>query len=82
LKGDIGPIRPGLLLADPEFLFLKSEEHNPLLDPFDLIEMFADDIAILLSNCDVFCSKLLNYRWSIHIWKKIRISVYGLVNNK
>lgn len=65
LYGDIG-----LLLADPEFeflfLFLNRDELIPLLDPFDLIEIFADEKAILFSNWDVFCSRLLICKWSIN----------------
>ena len=68
LYGDIG-----LLLADPEFeflfLFLNREELIPLLDPFDLIEIFADEKAILFSNWDVFCSRLFICKWSINISK-------------
>ena len=64
LYGDIG-----LLLPDPEleflFLYLKRDEQIPLLDPLDLIEIFADEKAILFSNCDVFCSKLFICKWSI-----------------
>ena len=68
LYGDIG-----LLLADPEFeflfLFLNRDELIPLLDPFDLIEIFADEKAILFSNWDVFCSRLFICKWSINISK-------------
>jgi hypothetical protein len=46
---------------DPEeflYLLLNKCELMQLLEPFDLIEIFAEENAILFSNYDVFCSRL------------------------
>lgn len=57
----------GLLLDPDEFLclLLNKCELIQLFDPLDLIEIFAEENAILFSNCDVFCSKLFIWRWSL-----------------